>query len=355
MDLARQTPANRAALCAALRSASDAGRRVRIAGGGSGGRAGLVAPPPDEIATTAHFDRIIAHEPADLIVTVEAGVPVRRLQEALATHGQTWIQAPDVPGATVGGLLARAASGHRRLRYGAIRDSLLQVVIATGDGRLVQAGGKTVKGVAGYDIPRLVVGARGTLGVIVEATLKLWPLPSSRAWFTAEGRVEELAALGERVRRHVHQPAAILLGPGRLDIELIGPAEDLVAPPGMSRVRACAGVRRAGGRAGRRAPGGARPVRRRAGRDRRRVPGPPGRRCLHGGDRGRRPARRTCGPARSTAGGHAVIIDAPDELRRDPWGPPPAGLAIMRRLKAAFDPAGVLNRGQFIGDRMGAP
>jgi len=354
VDLARQTPANRAALCAALRSASDAGRQVRIAGGSSGGRAGLVAPPPDEIATTADFDRIIAHEPADLIVTVEAGVPVQRLQQALATHGQTWIQAPDVPGATVGGLLARAASSHRRLRYGAIRDSLLQVVIATGDGRLVQAGGKTVKGVAGYDIPRLVVGARGTLGVIVEVTLKLWPLPSSRAWFTAEGRVEELAALGERVRRHVHQPAAILLGPGRLDIELIGPAEDLVAPPGMSPsepapVFGASAVAQVG------------------------VPPPMLARfsselaatgiafqahlgvgvCTVAIEDG---AQLDHVRARAIdGGGHAVILDAPDELRRDPWGPPPAGLAIMRRLKTAFDPAGVLNRGQFIGDRMGAP
>ena len=274
MDLAAQTPANRHTLCAALRAASAAGRQVRVAGGGSGGRAGLVAPPPDEIATTAQFDRIIAHEPADLVVTVEAGVPVRRLQEALAAHSQTWIQAPDIPGATVGGLLARAASGHRRLRYGAIRDSLLQVVIVTGDGRLVRAGGKTVKGVAGYDIPRLVVGARGTLGVIVEATLKLWPLPASRAWFTATGPIDELAALGEQVRRHADLPAAILLGPDRLDSSdrtAGGPAR----PAGHVLLRARAGWRPRVSRRPRcprpRLPGSRRP-----GGDGHRLPGPPG-------------------------------------------------------------------------------
>jgi len=353
VDLAPPPPSNRVELCAALRAASAAGRRVRVAGGGSGGRAGLVAPPPDEIATTAQFDRIIAHEPADLVVTVEAGVPVRRLQEVLAAHGQTWIQAPDIPGATVGGLLARAASGHRRLRYGALRDSLLQVVIVTGDGRLVQAGGKTVKGVAGYDIPRLVVGARGTLGVIVEAKLKLWPLPGSRAWFTAHGPVDELAALGERVRRNVHQPAAILLGPDRLDIELIGPEEDLIAPAGMHRSDP--------------APVFGAPAIAEAAVPPAALPRFAGALATTGAAFQAHLGVGICTVAIETVaqlddvraraievGGHAVILDAPDALREDPWGPPPAGLAIMRRLKAAFDPAGVLNRGQFLGDRAGA-
>ena len=123
-----------------------------IVGGGSGGRAGLLAPPPDDLVATRTFDRIIAYEPADLIVTVEAGVPAQRLQQALAAHGQTWIQAPDIPGGDRG-WPARARS--QQPSAPAIRrdpDSLLQVVIVTGDGRLVQAGGKTVKGVAGYDI-----------------------------------------------------------------------------------------------------------------------------------------------------------------------------------------------------------
>jgi glycolate oxidase FAD binding subunit len=354
VDLGPEIPANRAELCAALRVASERGRQVRIAGGGTGGHRGLVAPPPDQIATTAQFDRIVAHEPADLVVTVEGGVPVRRLQHALAVHDQTWIQAPDIPGSTVGGQLARAASSHRRLRYGAIRDSLLQVIIVTGDGRLVQAGGKTVKGVAGYDIPRLMVGAYGTLGVIVEVTLKLWPQPRAHAWFTAEGPVTDLGALGEQVRRHVHQPAAVLLGPARLDIELIGPPEDLVAPPGMHPsapppVFTAATVAEAG------VPPARLPVfaadLAAAGVDFQAHLGV-GICTIAIDDSTQLKQVRTRAIA---AGGHLTILDADDGLRGDPWGPPPAGLAIMQRLKAAFDPAGILNRGQFIGDRVGAP
>jgi glycolate oxidase FAD binding subunit len=353
MDLAPGTPTNRAVLCRALREASDHARPVRISGGGTGGRRGLIASEPAEVISTMEFDRIVAHEPADLVATVEAGVPVRELQRTLGEHAQTWIQAPDIDGATVGGLLSRAASSHRRLRYGAIRDSLLQVVMVTGDGRLVHAGGKTVKGVAGYDIPRLVVGAHGTLGVLVEVTLKLWPLPSSTAWFSAEGPTHHVAAIGEQARHHLHQPASVLLSPDRLDIELIGPPDDLVAPMGMHLSTA-----------------------------------PP----VFGGpatvELGVSPAvlpqlasdLAECGFAFQAqlgvgictiaiatldelrdvramaiaAGGHAVILDAPDALRADPWGPAPAGLAIMRRLKNSFDPAGILNRGQFLGDRTGA-
>src|SRR6185312_4854151 len=150
----------------------------------------------------------------------------------LGAEGQCWPQADLRPGSTVGGVLASAASGRARLRFGPVRDSLLEVVLATGDGRLVKGGGRTVKNVSGYDIPRLAVGSHGTLGVIVQVTLKLWPLPPASGWYAAEGGIDERLALGERLLAELHRPAAVLLTPGRLWIRLDGYPDDVSAPEG---------------------------------------------------------------------------------------------------------------------------
>ena len=103
-------------------------------------------------------------------------------------HGQGWPQAQVRPGATVGGILAAAVTDRRRLRTGPVRDSLLEVVVATGDGRIIMGGGRTVKTVTGYDLPRLMSGSLVPLGVIELATIKLWPLPMAEQWF-AEPRI----------------------------------------------------------------------------------------------------------------------------------------------------------------------
>lgn len=344
-----RTPATREELAELLRAASAEGTPVGIHGGGSASRRGPVTDPPARAISTAGLARILSHEPADLTVTVEAGCPLAELQAALAARGQTWMQAGARPGATVGGVLSTAASSHRRLRYGPVRDSLLQVVLATGDGRIISAGGKTVKGVAGYDIPRLVVGALGTLGVIVEVTLKLWPVPASSGWFTATGDVTRLAELGEALRRELHLPAAVLLEPGRLSVEVIGPPADLVPPDGMAAGDAPA------------APAwdaemtvGVPPTRLPALAADLEALGLPYVAELGVG---------TCRVGVATPGhvaavrdtaiaheGHAVVADAPPELREDPWGPPPPGVTLMGRLRDAFDPAHILNPGLFIGD-----
>ncbi len=203
------SPASPQDAAAALAEATAARASVNVVGGGTRSRRGRPGPPPDRELRTAGLRAVVAHEPADLTVTVEAGLPATDLAELAASAGQSWPQADIRPGSTVGGVLAAAASGRERLRMGAVRDSLLEVVLATGDGRLVTGGGRTVKGVAGYDIPRLAVGSLGTLGAIVQVTLKLWPIPAARGWFGAEG---PLRRARRRRRPRAGRPGAAGLG-----------------------------------------------------------------------------------------------------------------------------------------------
>jgi glycolate oxidase FAD binding subunit len=125
---------------------------------------------------TTRLASVIEYEPADMTVTVEAGITFGALQALLAEHGQFLpIDAPD--DATVGGVLAANVSGPSRHAYGLPRDWLIGCRLVLADGTIIKGGGRVVKNVAGYDIPKLVVGSLGTLGVIAEATFKLAPLP----------------------------------------------------------------------------------------------------------------------------------------------------------------------------------
>jgi glycolate oxidase FAD binding subunit len=325
-----------------LAAASAAGRRLRPVGGGTRSRRGR--PGDAEPLSTSRLTRVVDHLPADLTVTVEAGMGAEALADLVGSASQCWPQADIRPGSTVGGVLATAASGRGRLRYGPVRDSLLEVVLATGDGRLIKGGGRTVKNVSGYDIPRLAVGSHGTLGVIVQVTLKLWPVPPASGWYAAEGATEERLALGARLLAELHRPAAVLLTPGRLSVRLDGYPDDVTAPEGTDAADAPphlagAGLVQVG------------------------VPPPalvPLVRDLEDQGRSYEAALGvgSCLVAVETPedvdavralvrdrDGHAVVVDGPDELRADPWGPPPAGVEIMRRLKLAFDPQGVLAPG----------
>lgn len=124
------------------------------------------------------LDRVLDHQAADMTVTVEAGCPLARLQETLAAAGQWLPLDPPAPArTTVGGLLAANLSGPLRASQGTARDLLLGLAVVGDGGALVRGGGRVVKNVAGYDLPKLHVGALGSLGVIVEATFKLRPRP----------------------------------------------------------------------------------------------------------------------------------------------------------------------------------
>jgi glycolate oxidase FAD binding subunit len=146
---------------------------------------------------TAKLDRVLEYEPADLTLTVEAGITMGKLQALLAERGQFLpIDAP--PDATAGGVLAAGASGPSRHAYGLPRDWLIGCRLALADGTLIKAGGRVVKNVAGYDMQKLAVGALGTLGVIVEATFKV--APSASGGETLLATFPSLEAAAEAVR-----------------------------------------------------------------------------------------------------------------------------------------------------------
>ena len=171
-------PADERQLAAVLRLANEANLAVIPRGGGSKLSWGNPPARADVILSTARLDKIIEHVWADLTVSVEAGCTIRKLQSALAQHGQRLALDPLWPEqATIGGVLSTNDSGSLRLRFGPLRDLIIGVTIALPDGTLASSGGKVVKNVAGYDLPKLATGALGTLGVITRAVFRIHPLP----------------------------------------------------------------------------------------------------------------------------------------------------------------------------------
>jgi glycolate oxidase FAD binding subunit len=171
-------PGNEQELAQVLQRANEAGLAVIPRGGGTKPTWGNPPSRADVVLSVERLDRIIEHAWADLTVTVEAGCTIQKLQETLAPHGQRLALDPLWPDrATVGGVLSTNDSGALRLRFGALRDLVIGVTLALPDGTLARSGGKVVKNVAGYDLPKLATGALGTLGVITRASFRLHPLP----------------------------------------------------------------------------------------------------------------------------------------------------------------------------------
>ena len=162
--------------------AHDEGLAVAPRGGGHAQALGGVPAAIDVVLDLAGLDAIIEYNPDDLTVTVQAGCTAGALASVLADRRQTLpIDPPGWATRTLGGIAATAASGPLRARYGTLRDLLLGVRFIQADGVMTWGGAKVVKSVSGYDVPKLMVGALGTLGVIGELTLRLHPLPESEA------------------------------------------------------------------------------------------------------------------------------------------------------------------------------
>jgi glycolate dehydrogenase FAD-binding subunit len=206
----------------ALRSASERRARVAILGGRThvdkGNPCGV-----DEEVSTAGLDRVVAYDPAEMLAVVEGGMRVGTLRQVLAEGGQEW--PADTSGdATVGGTIAVAASSPRRLRMGPLRDTVVEIELVTGDGRLVRSGARTVKSVQGFDLHRLATGSLGTLGAIVLVAVKVRPLPRARRLVvSAIGGLE----IGRALLDAVPLPSSVVATPGTAEVALEGWPEEI--------------------------------------------------------------------------------------------------------------------------------
>ena len=172
-------PADATECAQLLADAARERRTVRIIGSNTKAYVGDVVATDIEIGTS-RLGGVIDHEPADLTVTVGAGMRLAELAQVLERAGQFLpLDPPHADEATIGGVIAANSNGFWRARYGAVRDLLIGTRIALADGSVTRAGGRVVKNVAGYDLDKLLVGSFGTLGVIVEATFKVLPLPTA--------------------------------------------------------------------------------------------------------------------------------------------------------------------------------
>src|SRR5207302_7667078 len=171
-------PANAEEMAKVLKTATNAGLQVIPRGGGTKLDWGNPPRGAQLIISTGRLNHVVEHAWGDMTATVEAGCTVQQLQQTLAEHGQRLALDPLWPEkATIGGILSSNDSGPLRIRFGSLRDLIIGITLALPDGTLAKSGGKVVKNVAGYDLPKLATGSLGTLGVITEAVFRLYPLP----------------------------------------------------------------------------------------------------------------------------------------------------------------------------------
>ena len=374
---------------ATLADASADGLAVAPVGGAGALQVGNPIERYDLALDMRGMSRIVEHQAADLVLSVEAGACLSDVSEALARHGQ-WlpIEAPHPTRATIGGLIATALSGPGKLAHGSLRDYLIGISVVTPTGGLAKAGGMVVKNVSGFDLMRLHHGALGTLGVIVSANFKVLPAPRGQA-SVVHGCADIAAALAVVDRLDADSDRASAVA-----IRMAGDAVTVTARfdglPGQVGTSATSAAARAGaesrvlvedesrawwrdaidglGQSG----GGAVEVR---------IGCRPGRvaevsvatiTIARSHDISLEsiqlwPGLGTliirldspCVPATLDSLLEAVVASgatwrvttAPASVKagRDVWGAPPASLSTMRRLKEQFDPGRVLNPGRYSG------
>ncbi len=375
-------PGTPAEVAAVLKAATAGGLAILPRGGGSKLEWGNPPKRADLILSTARLNQVEEHAWEDMTATVAAGCTIQQIQAALAQHRQRIaVEALWPERATIGGVLAANDTGAVRLRFGGLRDLIIGATIALPDGTLAKSGGKVVKNVAGYDLPKLATGSLGTLGVITQAIFRLHPVfAETRTIGFAPASVGEANKLILAVNDSALVPTGLQLvtgADGAVRVEarfegvsagidsqvehlkkLAGGAKEVSAPADGWRRESfwqgaepalvakfsilpgkieefCEAVRAIGLRWKLSAQGyGVGWLR------------------LEGGNPRQLAAAvaalRACA---ETAFGSFVVLHSPAEMKSqlDPWGSAGDALAVMIRIKTQFDPNGTLNPGRFVG------
>jgi len=203
-------PTSAAELAELVTIANKTRSPLAIAGNSSKLDWGGIVIGAKSLISTHKLDRLIAHAVGDLTITVEAGMKFAKLQEILATAGQFLPLDPAYPDrATIGGTIATADTGSLRHRYGGVRDLLLGITFVRADGKIAKAGGRVVKNVAGYDMMKLFTGSYGTLGILTEVTLRVYPLPTTEGTVIITGAVDRLANVAKILLASTLTPIAV--------------------------------------------------------------------------------------------------------------------------------------------------
>ena len=396
-------PADEAEVSKILALAWEADLAVAPWGGGSHQSIGYPPKRYDLALDLRRLNRLLAHEPADMTATAQAGIRMADLQRKLGGHGQFVPLDVSIPErTTLGGVLATGLSGPLRCRYGTARDLILGVRVAHADGTITKGGAKVVKNATGYDVTKLYLGSHGTLGIILEATFRLYPRAEvEQGWWLAAHDLGTAQGLATRILSSHLVPNRVELvdevlarpcgisGPGlvvsisglpetvqgqlvdleRMASEFGATPTELCDPEGSwkwlsdfpwsnagwdgQRLQALwrAGVLPADCAKAMQAIREAVP---------RSVEVAMAATVSHGALRGRLGAET---PERLVRGlstareilvglvGYMVVMQLHEAARDgiDVWGTPPDGLGVMKRLKAAFDAKGILNPGRFVG------
>ena len=370
-------------VAAVLKAATAAGLAVIPRGGGTKLAWGNPPKRADLVLSLARLNRIEEHAWEDMTATVSAGCTIQQVQDALAKHRQRIALETVWPErATIGGVLSANETGAIRLRFGGLRDLIIGATVALSDGTLARSGGKVVKNVAGYDLPKLVTGAMGTLGVITQAIFRLHPIfPATKTVSFAPASAADASNLILAANDSPLVPTGLQVvcgseGPVRVDARFEGvPAgidaqvEQLKKFAGTSKETSspadcwrreqfwqgaepalvakfsivpakiaefCEAVRASSGGMRWRLVAQAYGV---------------GWLRLEGPDAQLLAAATSLRKTAEAAFGSFVVLHCPAGVKQqlDPWGSAGDALNVMARIKTQFDPDGTLNPGRFVG------